>query len=93
MLFRSVLNFILLLLFFFFHFLSYFVFKDFEITQNFTHFYIEGNKFNKDNLKNIISFLNKENFYMFIWEYNKEQTKKFGIINNIMKVANLSNKI
>ena len=30
---------------------------------------------------------------MFIWEYNKEQTKKFGIINNIMKVANLFNKI
>ena len=30
---------------------------------------------------------------MFAWSYNKEQTKKFGIINNIMKVANLSNKI
>jgi len=30
---------------------------------------------------------------MFDWEYNKEQTKKFGIINNIMKVVNLSNKI
>ena len=30
---------------------------------------------------------------MFAWEYNKEQAKKFGIINNIMKVANLSNKI
>ena len=58
--------------FHYFHFLSNFIFKDFEITQNFTHFYIEGNKFNKDNLKNIISFLNKENFYMFIWEYNKE---------------------
>ena len=67
--------------------------KDIEITQNFTHFYIEGNTFNKDNWKKIISFLNKENFYMFAWEYNKEQTKKFGIINNIMKVANLSNKI
>ena len=67
--------------------------KDIEITQNFTHFYIEGNTFNKDNWKKIISFLNKDNFYMFAWEYNKEQTKKFGIINNIMKVANLSNKI
>jgi len=67
--------------------------KDIEITQNFTHFYIEGNTFNKDNWKKIISFLNKENFYMFAWEYNKEQTKKYGIINNIMKVANLSNKI
>ena len=67
--------------------------KDIEITQNFTHFYIEGNSFTKDNLKKIISFLNKENFYMFAWSYNKEQTKKFGIINNIMKVANLSNKI
>ena len=67
--------------------------KDVEITQNFTHFYIEGNDFNKDNLKKIISFLNKENFYMFAWMYNKDQTKKFGIINNIMKVANLSNKI
>ena len=67
--------------------------KDIEITQNFTHFYIEGNTFNKDNWKKIISFLNKENFYMFAWEYNKEQTKKFGIINNIMIVANLSNKI
>ena len=30
---------------------------------------------------------------MFAWEYNKEQAKKFGIINNIMMVANLSNKI
>ena len=67
--------------------------KDLEITQNFTHFYIEGNTFNKENMKKIISFLNKENFYMFAWHYNKEQTKKFGIINNIMKVANLSNKI
>jgi hypothetical protein len=67
--------------------------KDIEITQNFTHFYIEGNTFNKDNWKKIISFLNKENFYMFAWQYNKEQTKKFGIINNIMKVANLSNKV
>ena len=66
--------------------------KDVEITQNFTHFYIEGNNFNKENMKKIISFLNKENFYMFAWMYNKEQTKKFGIINNIMKVANLSNK-
>ena len=67
--------------------------KDVEITQNFTHFYIEGNSFTKDNLKKIISFLNKENFYMFAWPYNKEQTKKFGVINNIIKVANLSNKI
>ena len=67
--------------------------KDVEITQNFTHFYIEGNNFNKENMKKIISFLNKENFYMFAWMYNKEQTKKFGIINKIMKVANLSNKI
>ena len=67
--------------------------KDVEITQNFTHFYIEGNNFNKENMKKIISFLNKENFYMFAWMYNKDQTKKFGIINNIMKVANLSNKI
>jgi len=47
----------------------------------------------KDNWKNIISFLKKENFYMFALEYNKEQAKKFGIINNIMIVANLSNKI
>ena len=30
---------------------------------------------------------------MFIWEYNKEQTKKFGIINNIMKEAKLSKNI
>ena len=30
---------------------------------------------------------------MFVLVYNKEQTKKFGIINNIMIVANLSNKI
>ena len=30
---------------------------------------------------------------MFVLVYNKEQTKKFGIINNIMKVDNLSNKI
>ena len=67
--------------------------KDIEITQNFTHFYIEGNIFSKDNFKKIISFLNKENFYMFARQYNKEQTKKFGIINNIMKVANLSNKV
>ena len=67
--------------------------KDIEITQNFTHFYIEGNTFNKDNWKKIISFLNKENFYIIAWKYNKEQTKKFGIINNIMKVYNLSNKI
>ena len=67
--------------------------KDVEITQNFTHFYIEGNISSKDNFKKILSFLNKENFYMFAWQYNKEQTKKFGIINNIMKVANLSNKI
>ena len=67
--------------------------KDVEITQNFTHFYIEGNSFTKDNFKKIISFLNKENFYMFAWSYNKEQTKKFGIINNIIKVANLSNKV
>ena len=76
-----------------FHFLSNFVFKDIEIIQNFAHFYIEGNKCNKGNWKKIISFLNKENFYMFVLVYNKEQTKKFGIINNIMKVANLSNKI
>ena len=67
--------------------------KDVEITQNFTHFFIDGNNFNKENMKKIISFINKENFYMFAWSYNKEQTKKFGIINNIMKVANMSNKI
>ena len=67
--------------------------KDIEITQNFTHFYIEGNVFTKDNFKKILSFLNKENFYMFAWPYNKEQTKKFGITNNVMKIANLSNKI
>ena len=30
---------------------------------------------------------------MFAWEYNKEQAKKFGIINNIMKEANLSKNI
>ena len=67
--------------------------KDIEITQNFTHFYIEGNKFSKDNMKKIISFLNKEKFYMFAWSFNKELTKKYGIINNIIKVANLSNKV
>ena len=64
-----------------------------SITQNFTHFYIEGNKFSKDNMKKIISFLLKENFCMFAWSYNKEETKKFGLINNIIKVATLSNKI
>ena len=67
--------------------------KDIEITQNFTHFYIEGNKFYKENIKKIVSFLNKEKFYMFAWSYNKDITKKYGIINNIMKVANLSNKV
>ena len=70
--FQKFINLFLILFYiyyFFFHFLSNFVFKDFEITQNFTHFYIEGNKFKKDNRKKIISFLNKENFYMFIWEY------------------------
>ena len=67
--------------------------KDIEITQNFTHFYIEGNKFSKDNMKKIISFLNKEKFYMFAWSFNKDLTKKYGIINNIIKVANLSNKV
>ena len=30
---------------------------------------------------------------MFVLVYNKEQTKKFGIVNNIMEEANLSNKI
>ena len=64
-----------------------------SITQNFTHFYIEGNKFSKDNMKKIISFLLKENFCMFAWSYNKEETKKFKLINNIIKVATLSNKI
>ena len=67
--------------------------KDLEITQNFTHFYIEGNKLSKDNMRKIISFLNKDNFYMFCWSYNKEETKKFGLINNIVKVATISNKI
>ena len=67
--------------------------KDIEITQNFTHFYIEGNKFSKENMKKIVSFLRKENFYMFGWCYNKEETKKYGLVNNIIKVANLSNKI
>ena len=67
--------------------------KDIEITQNFTHFYIEGNKFSKDNMKKIISFLTKENYYMFAWFYNKEETRKFGLINNLIKVANLSNKV
>ena len=67
--------------------------KDLEITQNFTHFYIEGNKFSKENMKKIVSFLRKENFYMFGWCYNKEETKKYGLVNNIIKVANLSNKI
>ena len=67
--------------------------KDIEITQNFTHFYIEGNKFSKENMKKIISFLSKDNFYMFAWSFNKEETKKFGLINNIVKVANLSDKV
>lgn len=30
---------------------------------------------------------------MFAWNYNKEETKKFGLFKNIIKVANLSNKI
>ena len=63
-----------------------------KLQKNFTHFCVEGNDFGKENMKKIISFLNKENFYMFAWMYNKEQTKKFRIINNIMKVANLFNK-
>lgn len=67
--------------------------KDVEITQNFTHFYIEGNKFSKDNMKKIVSFLTKENYCMFAWSYNKEETKKLGLINNIIKVANLSDKV
>ena len=67
--------------------------KDLEITQNFTHFYIEGNKFSKENMKKIISFLSKENFYMFAWCFNKEETKKYGLINNISKVATISNKV
>ena len=67
--------------------------KDEIIYQNITHFYIEGNNFNKDNLKKIIAFLSKENYKMFAWNYNKEETKKFGLLKNIIKVANLSNKI
>ena len=67
--------------------------KDLEITQNFTHFYIEGNKFSKENMKKIISFLSKENFYMFAWCFNKEETKKYGLMNNISKVATISNKV
>ena len=67
--------------------------KDDVIYQNFTHFYIEGNNFSKDNLKKIITFLSKENYKMFAWNYNKEETKKFGLFKNIIKVANLSNKI
>ena len=67
--------------------------KDEIIYQNITHFYIEGNNFNKDNLKKIIAFLSKENYKMFAWNYNKEETKKFGLFKNIIKVANLSNKI
>jgi hypothetical protein len=67
--------------------------KDEIIYQNFTHFYIEGNNFSKDNLKKIVAFLSKENYKMFAWNYNKEETKKFGLIKNIIKVANLSNKI
>jgi hypothetical protein len=67
--------------------------KDEIIYQNFTHFYIEGNNFNKDNFKKIITFLSKDNYKMFAWNYNKEETKKFGLIKNIIKVANLSNKI
>jgi len=67
--------------------------KDENTYQNFTHFYIEGNNFSKDNLKKIITFLSKENYKMFAWNYNKEETKKFGLIKNIIKVANLSNKI
>ena len=30
---------------------------------------------------------------MFAWSYNKEETKKFGLVNNIIKVANLSDKV
>ena len=67
--------------------------KDIEITQNFTHFFIEGNKFNKDNLRKIISFLSKESFVMFAWGFNKEETKKFGLINHLLKVANFSDKV
>ena len=67
--------------------------KDIEITQNFTHFYIEGNKFSKENIKKIISFLSKEKYFMFAWCYNKEETKKYGLINNVIKVANLSDKV
>lgn len=67
--------------------------KDLAITQNFTHFYIEGNDFSKENMKKIVAFLSKENFHMFAWCYNKEETRKFGLVNNITKVANLSNKI
>ena len=44
-------------------------------------------------MKKIISFLSKENFYMFDWSFNKEETKKYGLIYNISKVATLSNKI
>ena len=67
--------------------------KDLEITQSFTHFYIEGNILSKDNMRKIISFLSKDNFYMFCWSFNKEETKKYGLINNIVKVATISNKI
>ena len=41
--------------------------KDIEITQNFTHFYIEGNIFSKDNFKKIIySFKILNSFNSFI---------------------------
>ena len=44
-------------------------------------------------MKKIISFLSKENYHMFAWLYNKEETRKFGLNNNLIKVANLSNKV
>ena len=67
--------------------------KDIEITQNFSHFYIEGNHFSKDNMKKIISFLSKEKFTLFAWAFNKDETKKMGLGHNIIKVGNITNKI
>ena len=57
----------------------------------YTHFYINNENFTKEQYDIIIKFLQKNNYKLFCWYHNKEETIKMGI-KNILKVGFLKTK-
>ena len=57
----------------------------------YTHFYINNVNFSKEQYEIIIKFLQKNNYKLFCWYHNKEETIKMGI-KNILKVGFLKTK-